>query len=463
MRPGEDRGLPCGAGTGRTTLVNDARLGQLTGRVFYGWWIVLAGSVSMALGGGLFFNGFGFFFEPIRQHFGWSVTLLSGAFALTRVESGFLGPLEGYLIQRFGPRAVMTVAFVVFGLGFLLLSRVSSPLTFYLAFIVLATGAGSAGFSAVMACINNWFRRKRASAIGFAMLGMGLGGVVFPPTLAFGFDNYSWKTVSLACGVFVLVVGMVISRVVRYDPEPYGYLPDGVSSGPNEIPETGTSQTSAQRERRRELPAEYDFGVLEALKTRAFWLMSIGHAMALLVISTVSLHQVPFLETQLGFSKASTAVVVMVLMGTSMLGQLAGGYLGDRFPKNYMVAVTILGHSGGLFLLATADGYPQVMVSAVVQGLAWGMRSPVLTSMRGDYFGRRSFAVIMGFSQAVTMVGMIIGPILSGYFADNYSYELGFKVIAASTAPGVLMFVWLKSPQPSRATPTAARPTTVSS
>ena len=238
------------------------RVGQLTGRVFYGWWIVLAGAASMALGGGLFFNGFGFFFEPIRQHFGWSRTLLSGAYALTRVESGFFGPVEGYLIQRFGPRAVMTVAFVVFGLGYFLLSRVNSPLTFYLAFIVLATGAGSAGFSGVTACINNWFRRKRASAIGFAMLGMGLGGVIFAPILAFGFDNYSWQTVSLASGVFVITVGVLISRVVRYNPEPYGYLPDGGRANPSEVP-AGSSQTTPTTERPRQLPAEYDFTVSE--------------------------------------------------------------------------------------------------------------------------------------------------------------------------------------------------------
>ena len=412
----------------------------------------------MALGGGLFFTGFGFFFEPIRQHFGWSRTLLSGAYALTRVESGFFGPVEGYLIQRFGPRAMMTIAFVVFGLGYMLLSRVNSPFTFYLAFIVLATGAGSAGFSGVMASINNWFRRKRASAIGFAMLGMGLGGVIFPPILAFGLDNYSWQTVSVASGVFVIAVGVAISRVVRYSPEPYGYLPDGARSSSNEVPATGSSQTASAKQRQRELPTEYDFSALEALKTRAFWLMSIGHAMALLVISVVNLHQVPFLETQLGFTKAMTAVVVMVLMGTSMFGQIAGGFIGDRFPKNYAVAATILGHSGGLFLLATADGYPQVMVSAVVQGLAWGVRGPLLTSMRGDYFGRRSFALIQGFSQMVIMIGMVVGPILSGYFADHFSYQLGFKVIAACAAPGVLMFVWLKSPQPGGAAPIATRP-----
>ena len=180
--------------------------------------------------------------------------------------------------------------------------------------------------------------------------------------------------------------------------------------------------------------------------------------MALLVISAVSLHQVPYLETQLGFTKATTAVIVMLLMATSMLGQISGGFIGDRIPKNYVIAATILGHSSGLLLLATADGYRQAMVSAVVQGLAWGVRGPLLTSMRGDYFGRRSYALIGGFSQMVIMLGMIIGPILSGYFADHYSYEVGFKVIAAAAAPGVLMFLWLKSPQPTGATTSAMRP-----
>jgi MFS family permease len=101
-----------------------------------------------------------------------------------------------------------------------------------------------------------------------------------------------------------------------------------------------------------------------------------------------------------------------------------------------------------MFVLGTADSYSQVMVSTVIQGLAWGVRSPVLTSMRGDYFGRRSFAVIMGFSHGIAMLGMIVGPLLSGYFADHFSYGLGFKVIAACTAPGFLLFVFLRSPQP---------------
>jgi MFS family permease len=401
----------------------------------------------MGMSGGLFFLGFGFFFEPLRQHFNWSRTLLSGAFALTRVESGVFGPLEGYLINRFGPRRVMIVSFILFGAGFALLSLVNSVLTFYLAFVVMAIGAGTAGFPGVMAALANWFRRYRARAFGLSFLGMGLGGVVFPPLLALGIEQYDWRTMAWVCGLFVAVVGIPLSLVVRYKPEPYGYLPDG--DAPGSLEAAGEPEKQDEPGRDNRVPGtEYDFTVREALSTWAFWLLSIAHGLSLMVVSVVTLHQVPYLEADLGFSKGSAAVVVMVMTGVSMFGQVAGGVLGDRFPKQIIGALTILGHAGGLVLLATADTYGQVLVSAVVQGLAWGFRTPVLLAMRGEFFGRESFAVIMGFSQAIMMIGMIAGPLLAGYFADNYSYSLGFKLVAAIVLPGFFMLIFLKKPQP---------------
>ena len=418
------------------------------GRVFYGWWIVLSGAVLMGMESGLFSLGFGFFFEPMRRHFGWSRTLLSGAYSLTRVESGIIAPFLGYIIQRFGPRIVIAGSFILFGVGYILLSLVNSPLTFYLAFLVLALGGGSGGFAGVMASINNWFRRKRARAIGFAMLGMGLGGVVYPPLLALGIDNFDWRNTAVALGLFVVAVGVPLSLVVRFNPEPYGYTPDGGRLGPGRpVPGSRNPGDNPIQPRPEEL-SEPDYTVWEALRTRAFWLMSTGHALALLVISTISLHQVPYLENDLGFSKVSAAQVVMVMTGVNMCGQVIGGFLADRFPKHYIVAGTLLGHSLGLLLLASADSYGQVMFSAVVQGLAWGIRSPSLISMRGDYFGRRAFPMIMGLSHVVMTVGMVLGPLIAGYLADQSSYSVGFEVVAVCTLPGTLVFFLLKKPEP---------------
>ena len=146
----------------------------------------MAGCIATAFSSGLFFAGFGFFFEPIRIHFGWSRTILSGACGISRIESSILGPFLGYLIQKFGPRLVMFITFVIFGLGYIIISRANSVVVVYLGFVVLATGADPPGFIAVTTSINNWFFKNRAKAIGFALLGLGIGGVIFPPMLALG-------------------------------------------------------------------------------------------------------------------------------------------------------------------------------------------------------------------------------------------------------------------------------------
>ena len=151
----------------------------------------MAGCIATALSSGLFFTGFGFFFEPIRIHFGWSRTVLSGACGVSRIESSILGPFLGYLIQKIGPRLVMFITFVIFGLGYIIISRANSVVVVYLGFVVLATGADPPGFIAVTTSINNWFFKNRAKAIGFTMLCLGIGGVIFPPMLAFGLDNFA--------------------------------------------------------------------------------------------------------------------------------------------------------------------------------------------------------------------------------------------------------------------------------
>ena len=410
-------------------------------RLFYGWWIVIAGLVSMTLSSGLFFNGFGFYFLPIQSQFGWSSTAMSGAVSLSRLESGLLGPLEGYLIQRHGPQRIMLVGFVVFALGFAFLSQANNIFIFYVAILVMALGSGLAGFAAVVASINNWFRRNRSKAFGISMLGLGLGGVIFSSLLAWSIAAYGWQLTALASGGLLLVLGIPISRVVRFSPEPYGYLPDG--DDPNEEAESPTDEKP-----RRGLtpPADEDFTWREALGTWAFWIISICHALALVAISATGVHQVAYMEEDLGLSGTSAALVVVVLSSVMMVCQPMGGFLGDRYSKRHIAALCLLGHGVAMVLLAMATGFGSLMIYAVVQGLAWGTRGPIITAMRGDYFGRKDFALINGYSQVVMMMGMIVGPLLAGFMADNYSYSGGFLIIAGMVGAGSILFLVMRKP-----------------
>ena len=223
-------------------------------------------------------------------------------------------------------------------------------------------------------------------------------------------------------------------------------MPDGLNSNETEDLSSANVHNSGPNSSKAISTNVDGVGLQDALKTRAFWIISIGHAQALLVVSVAGLYQVPYLEDSLGFSRNSAARIVMLLTAVNMFGQLFGGFLADRLQKNLMASATIVGHCLALIILAIADSYGLVIVYAVIQGLSWGVRTPVLTSMRGDYFGRKSFPLIMGTSQGIAMLGMVVGPMLVGYVADHYSYSLGFTIISFMTMPAIFLFLLLKKP-----------------
>ena len=115
--------------------IGGAAMARVTGpgstRAFYGWWIVGAGFSLEALIGALMFHSYGAYVDVLREEFGWSKTMLSAAFAMARAESGILGPVQGWLTDRFGPQALIRVGMVIYGVGFILFSQITGPVMFF--------------------------------------------------------------------------------------------------------------------------------------------------------------------------------------------------------------------------------------------------------------------------------------------------------------------------------------------
>ena len=126
-------------------------------KVFYGYWVLFAGTVVMMLLGIAGLHGLGVFFSALQRDYNWSSGLLSGAFALSRAESSFLGPIEGYLVDKFGTRKMVIIGMSIMVFGFLLLSTVDGITDFYIALVVIALGTGIGGFLPIMAALTNWF------------------------------------------------------------------------------------------------------------------------------------------------------------------------------------------------------------------------------------------------------------------------------------------------------------------
>lgn len=403
--------------------------------VFYGWWIVGAGFLTQLMLGMLMFHSFGTYVTLLQADFGWSRTTFSIAFAMQRAESGILGPIQGWAIDTYGPRVIMYAGMVLFAVGFIMLSFVQEIWTFYISFMLIAIGASLSSFLSLVVAVVNWFRKRRSFALGMLSMGFAFGGFAATPT-ALIIESIGWRTAAFASGVIVLVVGLPLARVVRHRPEDHGMLPDGASSYSAVAGDPDDDEAD-----------EWGMTTREALRTPAFWLISLGQAAALLVIGAFMVHLVIYVHEDLGYSLGLAAFAITVQTVGQVIGQLGGAYLGDRWPKRPLIVGALLGHGLAVFLLAIWPALFMVYLAVAINGAAWGLRAPLQMAIRADYFGRRSFGTIMGFSSLVIMSGMIIGPTFAGVMYDQTgSYRVSFLVLSVFASMGALLFAFARPP-----------------
>ena len=196
-------------------------------KVFYGWWIVLAAFLVLTFTSMTGAYGLSLFYKRLTDYFGWGRTALAGAISLSRLEAGFLGGIEGFLVDRFGPRIMILLGVVLTSLGLILISRIETLLAFYIIFILMVTaGRSLSSMIAIDTTVANWFIRRRGTAFGLlrSAVAVGAAGVI---VVAWFIELYGWRAAFVASGIGTLVVGIPTALVMRHRPEQYGMLPDG--------------------------------------------------------------------------------------------------------------------------------------------------------------------------------------------------------------------------------------------
>jgi sugar phosphate permease len=336
-------------------------------KLFYGWRISFAGAAIQFLHSALLVQAFGAYVALLSEEKGWSKTALSGAAALQSIEGALLGPILGWLVDRVGPRAMVQVGVVLLSIGYFALSSVSTLADFYGAVLVIAISASLCGYFPFSVALVHWFQRRRARALSLMSLGLAAGGLA-APAVGWVMQNHGWQRMALLSGAIVLCLGVPLARIVRRNPAEIGETMDGLPPAPPPEPTLGGTMPAPAR----------SFTPRQALRTRAFWLLGLGHAFALLVVTAVNVHAISHMKEGLGYSLPQASFVITLMTMAQAVGVLLGAAMGDRWNKRYVAAGCMLGHALGLLMLTWAVHPLMLGAFAVLHGASWGLRGPFM-------------------------------------------------------------------------------------
>lgn len=364
--------------------------------------------------GGVIYYGFTAIFDPIVEEFGWSYTQVSLATALRGMEVGLGAPIVGWFVDRYGARPVLLTGAIIIGLGLILLSRMNSLLMFYLIYALVSLGTTTCGNTAIMAAVAKWFQRKVSIAIGITICGFGSSGLMVPIVVRL-VDTYGWRTGITVLGIGVFVITIPLTLLIRSHPEQHGLLPDGavnnvISERENTTPMDMTTSGMTAR---------------KALKTRTFWHIALVFSVQWMVASAIITHIMPYLNS-LDISRATAGFAASAVPITSIFGRLGFGWLGDKLNKKHLTAIGFTLMSLGILAFGFVSGEEKWLLLLFL--IPFGIGFGGLNTMRGvlltEYYGRKSFATILGFVTEVGVIGSITGAPIAGLVFDNWgSYQ----------------------------------------
>lgn len=408
------------------------RLDSKPPRIFYGWWVVAACFIIALYTSGVVFYGFTAIFEPIADEFGWSYAQISFAASIRGLEAGLLAPFIGLIVDRWGPRRLIFIGVIFTSMGLMLLSRINSIGMFYVASALMAIGISSSGISVTVTAVANWFRKRVGLASGIMICGYGSSGFIVPVMVGL-IDTYEWRTALFILALFLLVIGLPLSLVVRHKPEKYGYLPDGEVASAVAATTTLPSVT----------PAEVDIRAAQAMRSRTFWHISLGLIPQFIVVAGVVTHVMPYLSS-IGISRQVSGLVATAIPLLSIVGRFGFGWLGDRVGKKRKQL-----SASGLIIMVLAlvifefisTGWTWLLVPFLILfGIGYGGNVTMLGVLLREYFGRSNFGAIIGVMWGILMLGNVAGPPVAGWVYDNWgSYQGVWLAFAALAFIGAII------------------------
>ena len=422
-----------------------APLGGVRLPFFYGWLLVAAAFVTMAVGVNAR-TAFSLLFPAILDEFGWERGMTAGVFSFGFLVSAMVTPCIGWAMDLRGPRLVIELGVAAMGAGLLLAALVSQPWQLYLSLGALVGGGGNClAYTGQSLYLTNWFVRRRGLALSIAFSGVGIGSITVLPWVASLIADAGWRTACLRLGILVLVLLAPLNLLLRRRPEDLGLEADGTASSTAVVARTANVVDHAW--------AAIDWTLWQALRTARFWWLAGGYFCGLFTWYAVQVHQTKYL-IEVGFGAGEAALALGLVSLVAIPGQIAFGHLSDRIGREWVWTIGNMGFVLSCILLILLHDTPtKTLLYAMV--LAQGTVGYSLTSVMGaiaaEIFEGRHFGRIFGTVMVAAILGGAAGPWLTGALYDaTGSYSPAFWIAAGCSAASALA-IWLAAPRRVRA------------
>jgi len=351
------------------------------------------------------------------RDFGWSRAQVTSGNALSKLLVGPLfGFLAGWMVDRFGPRRLMVAGILMAGIALVGLGMIHTLAGFYLFYLFNALGNVCGGPLPNQVLLSRWFTAARGRAMGFAYLGIGLGGALVPFLAVWLTRAVGWQGALQVLGALIIIVALPLALVVKESP--------AGSAG-----HTPSPQPLA--------PSSASIG--SVLGAPAFYLLLVGSMCSIAAVGGTNQHLKLFLSLDHGYSQAGAAQIASLVLASSLVGRLGAGWLADRFAKKYVMLLIYLLVVSAIPLLFLKDARGTIYLFAVVFGLGLGGEYMVIPLMAGELFGVRVLGRTMGVVLTGDGIAEAVAPWVVGRMHDaSGSYTNGFLALIGCALTGAI-------------------------
>jgi len=387
---------------------------QSKSSLHYGWAIVAAGVMILALGQGMLGSTNSVFVVPVCEALGVSRSSFTFHRTILTLVSCCVTPFFGKLIQRFGVRSMMLTGAIFLGIINFCYSFATNLTHFYILAFINGLFSNTLSFMVVGILIGSWFADSKGLATGIAYSGSGIGGAIMIPLVTSVVEKFDWRMGYRVIGIVGLVaLSAVVLILVRNLPQDKGLTP--YVSG-----------------KKKDTPAEkpvFDLALADVMKTSRFWLLAAAFLLIACFASATNTHSTPFLS-DIGYPSETVSAVISLFMIFLTVGKILLGFLYDKFGS--LVSAFFIGICCIVFpiaaLLSGSMPFPWIYaVSIGTASCAFSTPMPILVTR---YFGTKDYPTIMSIFSTVTSLGSSFAVPLMGAVYDNTgSYDPAWYVL----------------------------------